>query len=471
MQRVTGDVSNLQGFMVNGLQDVTIQILTLIFIGVVLFKLNWQLALVTLFPAPFVAFATSIFSKRIHLVWHRIWRRQSDLNSVLADTIPGIRVVKAFGREANEIEKFRGKQEELLKSNLAASRMSSVFYPSIGFTVAIGSVFVWGFGGYQVIQAQINHTTSSITLGTLVAFISYMWQFYGPVQQLSRLSGMLQEASTAAERVFEVLDTQPQIYDTPESEEIVEIKGKISFSNVGFSYEKGEQVLKDITFDIEAGEMVGIVGSSGAGKTTLINLLSRFYDASEGQIFIDDRDIRTIKLSSLRDQLAVVLQEPFLFHGSIAENIAYGRESVTREEIVWAARMANAHDFIMDFPDGYETRLGERGIGLSGGQKQRISIARAILKDPKILILDEATSSVDTETEHLIQEAISRLVAGRTTIAIAHRLSTLKNADKIVVLEGGKLAEMGTHDELLKTDGAFNRLVKMQSEISKAIAV
>lgn len=466
MQRVTGDVSNLQGFMVNGVQDIIIQVLTLICIGIILFTLNWRLAIVTLFPTPFVALATSAFAKKIRVVWQRIWRRQSDLNATLADTIPGIRVVKAFGREKEEIEKFYTKQESLFSSHLTAARMSSTFYPIMGFATAIGSVFVWGYGGMQVINS-----TGGITTGTLIAFISYMWQFYGPVQQLSRLSGTLQEAATAAERVFEVLDTQPQIFDTDNSIDVGTIRGSISFRNVGFSYEKGEQILKGVSLDIKEGEMIGLVGASGAGKTTLINLLSRFYDSTEGEILIDDVNIKDIKLSCLREQMAVVLQEPFLFHGSISDNIAYGRDDVSREEIIWAARMANAHEFIVALPDGYETRLGERGIGLSGGQKQRISIARAILKDPRILILDEATSAVDTQTESLIQEAISRLVKGRTTIAIAHRLSTLKHADRIAVLKDGELVEIGTHDELLDMDGVFGGLVKMQQEIARSVAV
>lgn len=476
MTRVTSDVSRLQNFIVFGLQDTLIQILTVIFIAVIVLAMNWKLAAIALLPMPVVGLGTALFARRIHKVYHRIWRRISEVNAILGDTIPGVRVVKAFGREKEETQKFAAKQKELLGNHMEAVGLSSVFYPAMGFVMILGAAFIWGFGGYRVIQETQAATTggkvvAGLTLGDLLAFIGYMWRLYGPVQQLSRLSGMFQEAVTSAERVFEVLDTQPDVQEAVQPVEM-DIKGNIEFDNVSFGYEKGEPILKNITLSIKAGEMIGVVGASGAGKTTLINLLSRFYDVTEGSIRIDGVDIRQLSLRSLRDQLAIVPQEPFLFHASIGQNLAYGKLDAAPEEIMWAAKMANAHDFIMEFPDGYDTRLGERGVGLSGGQKQRISIARAILMNPRILILDEATSAVDTETERLIQEAINRLVKGRTTIAIAHRLSTLKNADRIVVLEGGRVVEVGTHDELLSNeDGVFARLVRMQSEIARTHAV
>lgn len=467
MSRVTNDTSFLQHFMVHGVQDIAVQFITLIAIAVILFAMDWQLALLTLLPTPIVAFGTTRFSRRMHKVYHRIWRRVSSMYAMLGDTIPGIRVVKAFTQEDNEVERFIEKNRDVFEENMRAVRVSSWFFPAMGFTTSIGAMVVWGYGGYQVI---VN--PDRLTLGTLMAFIGYTWRFYQPIQVLSRLSEQVQGALTAAERLFEILDTQPEVDESREAIVIPEIKGSIEFRKVSFYYEKGDPVLKDINAVIQPGEMIGLVGSSGSGKTTMVNLIARFYEVSEGQLLIDGIDVRDIDLTSLRNQIGMVLQEPFLFHGTIWENIAYGKPGATFEEIVQAAVMANAHGFIMDLPDGYDTRIGERGVGLSGGEKQRISIARAILKNPRILILDEATSAVDTETEKLIQQAIDRLVSGRTTIAIAHRLSTLQNANRLFVMQDGKIAEIGTHAELLaRPDGVFRKLVDMQTEIARTRAI
>jgi len=405
-----------------------------------------------------------IFGRKMHMVYHKVYRRMAGISAILADTIPGVRVVKAFVSERREIDRFNTQNEEYFKSSMRAAKLSTIYFPIMGFATFAGGIIIRWFGGRDVI-------TGDMTLGGLMLFMSYMYQFYGPIHGLTRLNHSLQRAASAAERVFEIMDAQPEIDDNKDAVELPTIRGDIKFDNVVFSYDDEKNALDGVSFDVEAGQMIGLSGPSGAGKTTLINLLGRFYDATEGSIAVDGYDIRDVKVKSLRRQIGVVLQDPFLFHGSIADNIAYSKPHASRAEIVAAAKAANAHNFIMEFPDGYDTMVGERGVGISGGEKQRISIARAVLKNPRILILDEATSSVDTETESLIQSAIDRLVEGRTTFAIAHRLSTLRKADKLIILDKGEIAEMGTHDELLDNNGLYKRLVALQSELSKVKAI
>ena len=330
----------------------------------------------------------------------------------------------------------------------------------MAFITSIGTLIIWLVGGSSVLDG-------ALTLGNFVAFTQYMWRFYGPVESLCRLNHRFQRAASSAERVFEVLDTQPDVTDRRSAYAMPAIEGRIQFDDVTFSYETDKPVLKNLNFTVEPGEMIGLAGHSGAGKSTLINLICRFYDIEEGAILIDGRDIRDVSLKSLRDQIGVVLQDPFLFNGPIAENIAYGKPDASLDEIVSAAKTANAHEFVLRLPDSYDTPVGERGVRLSGGERQRISIARAILRNPRILILDEATSSMDTETESQIQEALYRLVQGRTTFAIAHRLSTLKHADRLFIIDKGELAEMGSHAELIAYDGIYARLCRMQTELSK----
>jgi len=468
MSRITNDTSVMHGFVVDGLQSFIINILTLIGIGVILVRMHWKLAFLVLIPTPLLAAGTIIFGRLIRRVWRRYWRQISSINATLASTISGVRVVKCFAQEGREVDRFNRKSRDFLQIGMAANKMYTTYYPLMGLISSIGSIIIWGVGGRQV----IGHTLS---LGELIAFTAYMWQFYSPIDMLCNLNNTLQQVATAAERVFEVLDTQPEIRDASDAVEISRIEGEVIFQNVTFNYEgneSNEPVLKNINLHVQPGELIGLVGHSGSGKSTLVNLLLRFYDPDEGTITIDGVDIRKIKLKSLRGQIGMVLQEPFLFSGTIAENIAYGRPNASLEEIMDAARAANAHQFIMNFPDAYDTEVGERGARLSGGEKQRISIARAILNNPRLLILDEATSAVDTETEALIQEALERLMKGRTSFAIAHRLSTLKNAHKLIVLEKGRIVEEGTHEELLaKEDGVYHRLCKIQTELSRTVAV
>ena len=460
ISRVTDDTHRLNDFLTQGLQDIVRDLLVSIAIGVILFVLHWKLALLTLIPVPILALSSVQFGKRVRRLFHRMWRRWAAVTSVLTDTIPGVRVVKAFAQEPREIRRFVDKIYDLFYASMQTARLWTLFFPSIGFVTTLGYLAVWGFGGYWVIKG-------SMSVGTMVAFLGYLWRFYAPVQNLARITHRLQHAATAAERIFEVLDTEPDMEIPPDAIELTDVKGHIVYDNVTFSYDGVNQALKGVSFEIQPGEMIGLVGPTGAGKSTLINLLCRFYDPDEGRILIDGHDLRKVRPESLRRHIGVVLQDTYLFNGTVAENISYGKPDASLEEIVAAARAANAHEFIIKMPDGYDTLVGERGSHLSGGEKQRIAIARALLRDPAILIFDEATSSVDTETEAKIREAIDRLIEGRTTIAIAHRFSTLRNAKRLIVLDKGELVEMGTPDELMAEDGLFAHLCKMQSELSK----
>jgi ATP-binding cassette subfamily B protein len=380
------------------------------------------------------------------------------------DSISGIRVVKAFTQEPQEVKRFGEKSHETYVITAIADSTWATSYPLISFITMTSTFLVWYFGGLRVID-------KTLSLGTLMAFFTYLGMFYSPLQMLTRMTDYVNRAFTAAQRLFEITDADQEIYEDPNAKSLDELRGKFKFDNVHFGYVKDKPVIKGMDVEVKPGEMIGLVGRSGVGKTTMINLVCRFYDVDDGAILLDEVDIKKIKLRDLRRNIGIVPQESFLFNGTVSDNIAYAKPGATREEIIQSAIAANAHGFIMRFPDGYDTLVGERGSRVSGGEKQRIAIARAILHDPKILILDEATSLVDTQTESLIQEALTNLVKGRTTFAIAHRLSTLKNADRLLVIADGKKAEFGTHDELIEKKGVYYKLVEMQTKLSSIKAV
>ncbi len=461
MSRMTNDTGQLYDVLVDGIPVILNQIALLIAIPVMLVTTNPRVAFWALLPIPFILFAVNRFRRRMHRVWSRVHHQWSRMSGTLNGILQGERVVKAFHGESREVARFNRRIAELADSGYIAEASWSSFFPLIILTMALGGVVVWYFGGIATIS-------KIMTLGQLMAFIALMGMLQQPLMMLQRVFDWSTRALTAAERVFEVMDTPVDIQDVPDAVPMPNIKGGVKFVDVHFGYDRAREVLHGIDLEVKPGEMIGLVGHSGAGKSTLINLLMRFYDPTQGHIELDGVDLKNVQLADFRRQVGVVLQESYLFPGSIRDNIAYGRPTATLEEVMQAAQAANAHGFIVNFPDGYDTYVGERGQRLSGGERQRIAIARAILHNPKVLVLDEATASVDTETERMIQEAIEHLVEGRTVFAIAHRLSTLRNADRLVVIDDGKIAEIGTHEELMALEnGIFKKLVDMQTEVNK----
>ena len=468
ISRCSSDTDRLWDFIAFGIIEVTVSVLMLIGLGAVLLWMDWRLGLIMTLPVPLFLWAFYAHGRRINRVFLKAWRKWSQLTSVLSGTIPGMRVVKAFNQEQREMNRFGEKNDECLDVFNQVHVEWTSFWPQFVFGFHALTLLVWA----MALPRLTGSGGAALSAGTFVAFLLYMGMFMHPLEVIGQMTRMMNRAVSSAYRVFEILDTEPQITNVEEPVSLDPLQGAISFEGVSFSYDGVRNVLKDVSFAVKPGEMIGLVGPSGAGKTTITQLVARFYDATDGRVLIDGENIQRLEIGSYRRQIGMVLQDPYLFHGTIVDNIAYGMEDAPLEAVIEAARAANAHEFICRLGQGYETVVGERGQTLSGGERQRISIARAILHNPRILILDEATSNVDTETERNIQEALDRLVSGRTVIAIAHRLSTLQRANRLLVIKDGKLAESGTHEQLLQIeDGVFRKLYEMQQQLHEQFAV
>jgi len=459
MSRIINDTELFEQLISHAVPDVFVNIITLIGVSVVLFIINWRLALLSLVPIPLVLLSLRIYAKRVRPAFRARQKELGDLNATLNDSITGIREIKAFTREEEQMSRVSMRIENYLRSNLSALRLMAIFQPFVEFTSSLGTLIVIFFGGRLAFNQQLP-------VADLVAIFLYLELFYQPVRILSNAWEQIQGSLAGADRVAGLLAEEPEIWGFPGAVELLErARGEIEFKDVSFEYTSDNLVLENINLKIPAHSITALVGPTGVGKSTLVSLIPRFYDVISGSITLDGHDVRELNLESLRRQISIVLQEVFLFHGTVRENLLFASPNASEQEMIAAARAANAHAFIMDLPEGYDTLIGERGVKLSGGQKQRLSIARALLKDTPILILDEATSSVDTETEMLIQQALERLMVGRTTILIAHRLSTVRRADQIVVLEGKHIIESGTHEQLIAKDGLYSRLSKVQQQL------
>ena len=460
MSRMVNDTRLIELLIAHALPDLLGSLLVVIGVTVMLFRINTTLALITMIPVPFIIYVSTFYSKKVAPLFRINQQVLGELNGTLQDNLSGMKEIQAFSQEMKEhlrLDKLRKKYEEV---NIRANFANGAFHPGVEFLTSLGTVVVIGLGGYLAVKGQL-------AVADVVGFLMYLSLFYTPVAQLARLTEDVQNSFAGAVRIFEVLDAESDVQEKADAEELEKGSGAFCFEHVSFHYLPDEPVLRDISFSVKPGEMIALVGPTGVGKTTVVSLLERFYDPVCGTVRVDGKDIRDVTLHSLREQMSLVLQDVFLFNGTIAENIAYGVDEASREEIIAAAKTASADSFIAEMPDGYDTLVGERGTRLSGGQKQRIAIARAVLRNSPILILDEATSAVDTETEAQIQDAIERLAGSRTMLVIAHRLTTVMRADRIIVLEKGEIAEQGTHEELMNKNGLYRHLWDMSLRLTE----
>lgn len=462
MSRTSNDTANLEVLIAHATPDLIVNIFILVGVTIILFRINVLLAAVSLITVPILVFTSTVFAKRVFPSFKEAQQALAEFNGTLHDNLSGMKEIQVFNQQKREQDRITNKSVRYAKEVLKFLKMSSIYHPTIQFLNNVGTVLVIGFGGYLA-------SAGKIPVQDIVAFILYLGMFYQPISTLGRITEDMQNALASADRIFEVLDVESDVMERENPVDLKRADGKIQLKDVNFQYLSGVDVLKGINLDIKPGEMVALVGPTGVGKSTLVSLITRFYDPTSGMVMVDGYDVRDLSLKSLRDNISIVLQDVFLFNGSVADNIAYGASSASREEIIKAAKIAHAHEFIENLENGYDTVIGERGVKLSGGQKQRLSIARAVLRNTPILILDEATASVDVETEHLIHDAMDQVVQNRTTIVSAHRLSSVKKADKIIVLNEGRIEEAGTHKELIMKGGLYSHLCSIQFRDREAV--
>jgi ATP-binding cassette subfamily B protein len=466
--RVSSDTDRLWEFLAFGVVDVSLSAVMLLGLGAVLISLDWKLGLVMVVPVPVLCAAIFIHGRKMHQLFTRAWRKWSAVTDVLTDTIPGMRVVKAFNQEGREKKRFGDRNTTVTREFNRIHKAWTSFWPALMLAIHGTTVAVWLFAMPRLLSTP--GAESSLSAGTFVSFLLYMTMFIAPIEVIGQVARIMNRATSSAHRIFEVLDTEPEIVDASRPIRLQPVRGRVTFRDVTFGYDGVRQIIRGVSFDVQPGEMIGLVGPSGGGKSTIASLIARFYDPTSGSVLVDGIDLRSVETGHYRRQMGMVLQDPYLFHGSVLENVRYGVPDATIEQVVDASKAANAHEFVCRLQQGYDTMVGERGHTLSGGERQRVSIARAILCDPRILILDEATSSVDTETERRIQEAIDRLIAGRTVFAIAHRLSTLVRATRLFVVEDGRITEAGTHAELLANPRSkYRRLYELQKDLQRAV--